>query len=104
MMATSHTEAQNSLMILGDNLNVELPTGPDLDHKAKILVLETKSGYDFDTTYINMQVMDHYAAITLFEDEISGGRNPRVKSYARENLPILKMHLQEALDIQDWLE
>jgi putative membrane protein len=104
MMVTDHTKAQSSLEELGNNLNVQLPTEPDPAHQAKLAILLTLSGYEFDTAYINAQVIDHYATITLFETEISTGRNPLVKSYANTNLPVLKMHLEEALSIQNQLK
>lgn len=89
---------------MGAKLDMQLPTEADPVHKAKLAILKTLSGYEFDTTYINSQVMDHYATIALFENEISGGRNPLVKNYANKTLPHLKMHLEEALAIQARLE
>jgi putative membrane protein len=104
MMVTDHTKAQSSLNVLSDKLNVQLPTEPDSAHKAQVAYLQTLSGYAFDTAYINAQVIDHYATISLFETEILTGRNPWVKNYANKNLPVIKMHLEEALSIVDQLE
>ena len=58
--------------------------------------LNSLSGHSFDSAYISSQVMDHQAAVTLFQNEISNGNNSSVKSYASTYLPHIQMHLQKA--------
>jgi len=53
-------------------------------------------GMAFDSTYINSQVMDHQAAIQLFQSEASNGNDSRLRDYAQKYLPKLQMHLQMA--------
>ncbi len=104
MMIADHSNAQASLDSAGKAYNVILPTEPDETHKAKAAYLQTLSGYTFDTAYINAQVIDHQTTVTLFQQEASAGNNLTVKAFVATHLPIIQMHLQEALDIQAQLE
>ena len=104
MMIADHSKAQSSLNALGKNLNVMLPTEPDSIHQAKSAILKTLSGHQFDTTYINGQVIDHMATVVVFQTEITGGFNVDVRNFAIKNLPMIEMHLQEALAIQSKLK
>lgn len=104
MMVEDHGKAEAKLTSLAGSLNVDIPQEPDAEHKAKAAVLKTLSGYTFDTAYINGQVIDHQKTIAAFNDEISGGSNHAVVNYAKTNLPTIKMHLEEALNIQAQLK
>ena len=100
MMVTDHSKAQSSLDSLGVTFNVNLPTTPDSAHLAMAAKLQTLSGYQFDTTYIGAQIVDHMATIAIFQQELATGNNQQVKNYANKNLPVIQMHLQMAQTIQ----
>ncbi len=104
MMIQDHGKAETSLQSLAAELNVSIPGTPDSIHQAKAALLKTLSGHTFDTAYINGQVLDHKKTIAVFQTELSGGYNPSVLNYAKKNLPVVQMHLQEVLDIQAKLE
>lgn len=104
MMVNDHGKAEASLQALASELRIDIPDMPDSVHQAKAALLKTLSGYTFDTAYINAQVKDHLATIAVFQTELSDGYNPSVKKFATTNLPVIQMHLQEALDIQSQLE
>lgn len=92
MMVTDHGMAQTELDSLGTRFNQQLPTTPDSAHLAMAAVLQTKSGHDFDTTYMGGQVMDHIKTIQLFQDEQNNGSNQMVKNYANKYLPTIQHH------------
>ncbi len=104
MMISDHGKAEASLQSLASELKIGIPDAPDSIHQAKAALLKTLSGYTFDTAYINAQVKDHEATIAIFQTELADGYNPSVKNYATKNLPVIQMHLQEALTIQSKLE
>jgi putative membrane protein len=96
MMVANHGNAQSSLDSLASSLHVTVPSTPDSMHQAMASQLQALSGNMFDTTYIGAQVKDHILTIAIFQQEISGGNNRQVLSYAKKNLPVIEMHLQEA--------
>ncbi len=104
MMIDDHGKAEAKLNSLAAQLKVTIPSTPDSIHRAKAALLKTLSGHTFDTAYINGQVKDHIATIAVFQTELAGGYNASVKDYATKNLPVIQMHLQEALGIQAQLK
>ena len=64
-------------------------------------MLNSKSGSDFDTAYINNEVAYHKAAIGVVENTlIPDATNPQLKSLLESALPIFKGHLAHAEKIQ----
>ena len=104
MMVSDHSKAQTSLDSIATFLNISTPNTPDAVHIAKAAYLQTLTGHTFDTAYINAQVIDHQATIAIFQQELSTGNDQFVKNFATSHLPIIEMHLQEALDIQAQLK
>lgn len=104
MMVADHTNAETSLDSVAKAYSITIPSEPDDAHKAKAAYLQTLSGYMFDTAYINAQVIDHQATVALFQQESSKGNNSTVKAFVATHLPVIQMHLQEALDIQAQLK
>ncbi len=104
MMVQDHGKAEAKLTSIASSLNTPIPQTPDSAHLATDALLKTLSGYKFDTTYINGQVVDHIKTIAAFNQEISVGVNSTVVNYAKTNLPTIQMHLQEALAIQAQLK
>lgn len=104
MMIGDHSKAETALSSLALNTDENIPTAPDPVHQAKAQYLKSLSGHTFDTAYINAQVKDHKATINLFQMELSSGHNQLIKNYANQYLPVIQMHLQEALMIKSVIE
>ncbi len=104
MMVADHSKAQTSLDSINTLFMLSLPVTPDNVHISKAAYLQTLSGYNFDTAYMNAQVSDHQVTIAFFQKEISSGIDRFIKDYATSHLPIIQTHLQEALDIQAQLK
>jgi putative membrane protein len=104
MMVADHGNAQASLDSLASSLNVPVPSTADSVHQAMATQLQSLSGNVFDTTYMGAQVRDHMLTIAIFQQEISGGNNQQVLDFARKNLPVIQMHLQEAQSIQQQVQ
>jgi putative membrane protein len=102
-MVTEHILAGQQLdsVLAGSGLT----TKDSLDQAHLMLMdsLQTLTGIQFDTVYINSQIRDHQMAISLFQNEASNGNNDKLKSFANDMLPHLNDHLENAQSIADRL-
>jgi putative membrane protein len=100
MMAKDHAEANNLAQTTAKVLDVELPESADMMHQASYLKMKLLQGDTFDRSYMNDMVQDHEKDIAEYEKAAS--RSDVAGAYAKEMLPKLKAHLEEAkkLDAQ----
>ncbi|HLY07307.1 MAG TPA: DUF4142 domain-containing protein [Rhizomicrobium sp.] len=90
-------------------VDAKIAPGPDGRHKANDLIdqshadmldkLGREKGKDFDSDYMGDQVSGHRDAVSLFEDYGRHGDAKRLRHWAKETLPVLKMHLSKAQGI-----
>ena len=97
MMATDHSEANNLAQTTAKVLDVELPESAGMMHQASYLKLKLLQGDTFDRSYMNDMVQDHEKDIAEYEK--AAGRGDVAGAYAKEMLPKLKHHLEEAKKI-----
>jgi putative membrane protein len=79
MMITDHTTAQNDLRDIAEQI-------------AMRNMLSPLSGTSFDSAYIAGQILSHQKTLTLFDAQLSGGLNTRVKGYATTYRPAIQHH------------
>jgi putative membrane protein len=107
-LVSDHTNSSKMLLQLvrKNNINVVMPTKSTLgqDKLAIMARLAQENGAAFDQDFANTQVKAHQEAIALFEEAAREVHNKDLKAFAAQTLPILKMHLQHAKDLQDQLE
>jgi putative membrane protein len=103
-LIADHTKSQAQLDSLGRKLNITKVDSMDANHRNLMSRLSGYSQYAFDTAYINSQVKDHQATITLFENQSNKGQDSGLKSYASKNLPALRQHLQMAQSLKTYLQ
>jgi putative membrane protein len=96
-MVREHTRAGALVAQLAQQLNTELPTEPDALHLVALDALSTRRGRAIDEAYIYQMILDHEQAIRLFRNEIAVGTDPKVKAFARANVPVLRRHLRDAI-------
>lgn len=96
MMVTDHTAATDQWKELADSLYIAAPDSADSAHVLLLQRLDTLSGSAFDPVYIHSQVEDHQKAVSLFQEEVSGGDNSRLRAFAAGILPRLQQHLSLA--------
>lgn len=95
-MVTEHGDAKTSLQAITNDLGIALPdTLDNQDAGIRSQLIDIGPAL-FDSLYIHSQVEAHQKAITIFQAEINGGMNERLKTYATEQLPHLQTHLQNA--------
>jgi len=100
MMVKDHGTANDKLKKIAASKSVKLPADPGLKHKGKKKLLETKSGADFDSAYIDAQIQDHEDTVKLFQQEISSGKDADAKAFASETLPTVQAHLKMARELK----
>jgi putative membrane protein len=76
---------------LNDNL-------PD-DAKSLQEKLSSDTGKQFDKDYMDGMVQDHQKDVQEFTDESQNAKDPAVKQWASNTLPVLQKHLQKAQQI-----
>lgn len=101
MMITDHSKANRKLIALADSNRISLPQYPGKDEQKLSDDLMKKSGSNFDETYVDAMVKDHQKDIKDFQKEAQNAKNPEIKAFAQNTLPVLQKHLSAVTAIQD---
>ena len=99
-MQTDHSKANDELKKIAAKKGIKLPTALEGKPKATFDKLAKLKGDEFDREYINAMVDDHKQDIEKFQQEADKGKDPDVKKFAQDHLPILKKHLALAEQTQ----
>jgi putative membrane protein len=101
-MTTDHSEANTQLIALAHDMHVsttgqlpEFPYTSGVQHPAWLtpqVKAKAMAGLT-PVAYFDQQIRVHQQAIALYKQEISGGTDRRVVSYARKTLPVIEQHL-----------
>ena len=103
-MVKDHSKADDDLKAVAKSQHFALPTQLDPKHKAAKARLDKISGDKFDQSYMQMMVQDHTQTIAKFQREAEHGQDKTVKDFAKQTLPVLQSHLQEAKSIEGKLK
>jgi putative membrane protein len=95
-MVSDHTRANQALQEIGKQQEMTLPTVPDAANRATLERLANLNGRAFDSAYMHDMVQDHETDIADFRREAETGRDPALKAFAQEYLPMLEQHLRMA--------
>jgi putative membrane protein len=95
-MVDDHSKANDQLKSIASQENITLPTGLDAKDQAVKDRLSKLSGAQFDKAYMQDMVQDHNQDVAEFQKEASNGKDPAVKNFAQQTLPVLKEHLKMA--------
>ena len=95
-MQADHSKANAQLKKIASSKGVDLPTEPSGEHKSTMEKLTKLSGAEFDREYMEAMVDDHKEDIEKFQTQADKGKDPELKKFASESLPILKKHLELA--------
>jgi putative membrane protein len=91
-MVKDHVQAQQELVQVARAERVPLAQDLDTAHTQLIGRLKGLSGVPFDTAYIHAELSDHDAAVQLFQQEFSLGRDSLSRVYATKYLPEVQHH------------
>lgn len=96
MMIADHVAAQASLKNVAGKYYLAVPDSVDAAHALIAAELALQTGRAFDSMYIHQQVVDHQAAVQLYQTESTAGNNTDLGNFADTTLPKLQMHLDSA--------
>jgi putative membrane protein len=100
-LVKDHTDANEKLMQIAQDKGIELPKKLDAKHKQKLDKLAKLEGAEFDRAYMSeMGHKDHKKDIQAFEKQARQGKDPELKVFAEETLPVLQKHLSMAQKVQ----
>jgi len=92
----SHTR----LIALAKQKLVTLPTITTKKAQTAYDKLNEKSDTQFDKAYCNLMVSEHKEAVTKFEKASENAKDQDIKVWALATLPLIKVHLDQALQCQ----
>lgn len=96
-----YTDINQELMLLAKDADLDLPTTLSNAKQQKLDTLSGLSGIAFDTTYIKMVVSTHEEIVNLYEVQATTARNASLKTFASDQLPKLRGHLDSAKSMKD---
>jgi putative membrane protein len=99
-MIDDHSKANDQLKQLAANKGLTLPNEPSAKDKATEKRLSKLSGHAFDKAYMADMLKDHQKDVAAFQRESTTGRDPEIKQFAAQTLPILQEHLKQAQSIE----
>lgn len=95
-LVSDHTMDYEHLTMLADKAGVKIPKGINSAKDPEIAQLDHLKGAGFDRQFARDEVTDHRRALATFKRESEHAKDPDVKAYATQMIPILQKHLQLA--------
>lgn len=95
-LVDDHTRSYQQLTALASKLGVSIPTGINSSKEREIAPLERLKGAGFDRTFTRDEVAAHRRVLAEFKREAEHGRDPDVKAFASQQIPVLEKHLHLA--------
>jgi putative membrane protein len=99
-MQKDHSKANGELKKIAAKKDFKLPAELDAKHKATVNKLSKLEGEEFDREYMEAMVDDHKEDLEKFQRQADKGKDPDVKKFAQDHVPILKKHLELAQQTQ----
>ena len=97
-LIADHDSAHGKIMTLAKTGKVMLATEPTAKQKAELERLSKLSdrNRDFDREYLAATVKNHEKSIKAYEKQAKMGTDADVRAFAKQTLPVLKAHRDEA--------
>lgn len=93
IMVKDHSGAEQKLLALAKRRGIALPAAATGGIKPDLMLAH--AGAKFDQLYVHGMVSGHRNAVEVFENYATTGKDPAVKAFAQQMLPVLKHHLME---------
>ncbi len=94
-MVKDHGKINDNLKEVAGKMNFTLPAKVSAKHHATIEKMSGMSGADFDKAYVPAMVKDHEKDIAEFEKADTTVKNPDLKKFIEDSLPMMKDHLEK---------
>ena len=95
-----HTAMNNEIVQLAQRKNIALPTDISAEQKAEVNRLSALSADQLDREYMRVNVAVHEKDMAAARQQLSAGTDADARMLADMSLPVLKMHLAVAKDIE----
>jgi putative membrane protein len=105
-LASDHAKSYAEDYAVAKALGLDTPNTPTASERWELSDLAHRYGADFNRAYASLEVADHTQDILETKEEIQRGYNDQIKGLAKDDLPMLKMHLglsTRALAQTGWL-
>ena len=102
-LKNDHTKSLEKASSLASEIGVPASSELTAQQQKQFESLQKLSGDEFDTTFLSQMVRDHQTDIAKFSAQAQSGSDPEVMAFAKETLPTLQAHLQQAQSIQSEL-
>jgi len=99
-IASDHAKGNESLTKAAQSAGIEAPQKMDEHCQAEVDKFKNYKGTDFDRDFIKDAVTDHEKVIALLTQATKEAKNPAIKEWATQALPVLQAHLEIAKKIQ----
>lgn len=96
MIIEDHNKMNAELKRIATAKNITLPEALSDETKDMIDRLNKKEKSDFDRAYMNMMVKDHKNDVAEFKRMAKDSKDPALRDFVKETLPILQKHLDSA--------
>ena len=103
MLRKDHTKSLEKASSLASEIGVPASSELTDQQRKQFESLQKLSGEEFDTTFLSQMVREHQTDIAKFSAQAQSGSDPEVMAFAKETLPTLQAHLQQAQSIQSAL-
>ncbi|WP_347157431.1 DUF4142 domain-containing protein [Pontibacter chitinilyticus] len=100
-LANDHRQMQDDLETLASQTKLVLPDKLGTAHQKVYDEITGKDGIAFDLAYIRAMEDQHEDLVQRYEDMGENGVSMEVKQYASKQLPLLRLHLQKATDLEN---
>lgn len=91
-LVQDHQKAQQELQTLASARGMEIKESNDKHHDK----LAKKHGAEFDKEFVKEAAKEHRKDVKTFEKEAKNAKDPEVRAWAEQTLPVLQQHLQMA--------
>ena len=95
-----HQKANQDLTAIGEAKGMSTPAHLTKEQDKSLEKLKGETGASFDKSYVGLMISDHPNDISLFEKQSEAGKDPQLKAFAKEQLPMLQRHLEHARTVQ----
>jgi putative membrane protein len=96
-LVKDHLKSLGEAVRLAHRLHISVPKTPTTSQEWEIAILQRFAGApQFNGWYSKLEVQDHKQDIDESKDEVSKGTNLGVRRLARQDLPVLRLHLRRS--------
>jgi len=100
MVIADHMKINKDLQKIATDKNITLPQALSNEAQKDINRLGQKDQADFDGAYMHMMLADHKKYVDKFEKAAKDCKDPALRDFIHEALPVLKKHRDSAAVIE----